>query len=401
MNNDVIEVILIGLATALGLLESPLLVECAVASFPRRRSRVSCEGKRPAVDVLIPARNESSILPATLAALSSELLTEDRVWVVADNCTDNTAEIARSLGATTFERNDAIHRGKGFALQYAINQIAPHLDRVAVVVDADCQFERGGLSRIAALAAESQQPVQSCYRMLDSDPQPRVRLSQFAVLLKNTIRQRGLSRLGLPGLLSGSGMAFPWPILRAADLANDNTADDLQLTCDLAIAGHGVRYCEEAVIAAMLPSDPHVADVQRKRWIHGHLRTLARYVPRLIWAGITQRRLMPLAVAMEVAVPPISLLMSMHIALGSVCIAWGLLFQSWMPALVSLVVFSLIAAAISLAWARDGREVLPWRSLRAVPSHIMRSLIASIELPFRRQHWTPTPRDVNPLPHDG
>lgn len=103
--------------------------------------------------VLIPAHDEAAVLPMTLAHLASELGARDGVVVVADNCSDDTANIARSLGAHVIERTSPDGRGKGFALDFGFDYLAREVrPDVVIVLDADCQLAPGSLRRLAASA---------------------------------------------------------------------------------------------------------------------------------------------------------------------------------------------------------------------------------------------------------
>ena len=91
-------------------------VECTAALFSRRQLVWKAMESRPRVDVLVPAHNEASGITATIKSLLPQLIAQDRLVVIADNCDDETAVIARTLGATVIERYDHNHWGKGYAL---------------------------------------------------------------------------------------------------------------------------------------------------------------------------------------------------------------------------------------------------------------------------------------------
>ena len=96
----------------------------AATSLSRwRRPYRTDVGVRPPVAVLVPAHNESSGLLPTLANIQSQLLPGDRLLVVADNCSDDTAALARAAGAEVVERNDPTRRGKGYALDWGVQHL--------------------------------------------------------------------------------------------------------------------------------------------------------------------------------------------------------------------------------------------------------------------------------------
>ncbi len=110
---------LLGMLAAIVLLPVLLLlVQVLMACLPARAQPMG-NTARPQVAVLVPAHDEASIIGATLASIAPQLRPGDRLLVVADNCTDDTAQLAREAGAEVVERHDARLRGKGYALTSA------------------------------------------------------------------------------------------------------------------------------------------------------------------------------------------------------------------------------------------------------------------------------------------
>src|SRR5262245_56284402 len=127
-----------------------LTIELLAAWLPRRWTKLAAS-TRPSAVVLIPAHNEESGIAATLANIKPHLLTGDRLVVVADNCTDRTAEIATASGAEVFQRQDLTRSGKGYALDFGIRAIADSPPAVVVVIDADCLVQEGSMDRLVIL----------------------------------------------------------------------------------------------------------------------------------------------------------------------------------------------------------------------------------------------------------
>jgi cellulose synthase/poly-beta-1,6-N-acetylglucosamine synthase-like glycosyltransferase len=395
--------IILWLLTAVVLLPMAVLVaEGLAALLPGRRRAPDPAAARPGCAVLVPAHNEEAVLGGTLGALLPQLGPGDRLVVVADNCTDRTAEVARSLGATAVERTDPERRGKGFALDYGVRFLEPSPPDVVVVVDADCLVQDGGLDRLVREAAGGR-PVQAVY-VLQEPPEAssKQRLSAFAFTFKNLVRPLGLARLGAPCLLTGSGMAFPWPVLSQAPLASGNIVEDLQLGLDLAAAGHLPRLCPDARVTSGLPADEQAALNQRRRWEHGYMQTLLTQVPRLVAAALRQRRPALLGLALELSVPPLSLLFLLWAAvLAAAALAWQLGGASPLPAAVLAGSGLAVLLAIFAAWAKFGRERLPLRALLAAPLYVLWKVPIYVTFFFNRLRiWNPTPRSV-PADPDG
>src|SRR5262249_35290567 len=155
----------------------------------------------------------------------------------------------------------------------------------------DCAMEAGSLDQLMRTAAATGRPAQAAY-VMDAPPEggAKSQLAAFLFALKNVVRPRGLSRLGLPCLLTGTGMAFPWELIRSAPLASGNIVEDMQLGIDLALAGRAPLFCPAATVRSELPAARSAANSQRTRWVHGHVRTMLTQAPRLFAAAIRQGR---------------------------------------------------------------------------------------------------------------
>ena len=141
-----------------------LFVQVALACLPQR-ARPALAGARPRVAVLVPAHNESTLIVATLDGLRAQMQVGDRLLVVADNCSDDTAELARAAGAEVIERSDSQQRGKGYALDFGVRHLASNAPEVLIIVDADCQVGEGAIERLALRCIQSGRPTQALYLM--------------------------------------------------------------------------------------------------------------------------------------------------------------------------------------------------------------------------------------------
>jgi cellulose synthase/poly-beta-1,6-N-acetylglucosamine synthase-like glycosyltransferase len=387
---------LLYLAAALVLVPMAVLVaECLAALPPGRRRTDDPAAPRPRCAVLVPAHDEEKGVGETVVALREQLGPGDRLLVVADNCGDRTADVARARGAEVVERRDPQRRGKGYALDFGVRTLAEAPPEVVVIVDADCRLAAGALDRLVREAAAAGRPVQGAY-VLDVPPGggPRRQLSAFAFLFKNLVRPLGLRRLGLPCLLTGTGMAFPWGVLRDADLASGNIVEDMKLGIDLAVSGRPPTLCPEARVSGELPSGDRAAAAQRTRWEHGHLQTLFTQVPRLLGAAVRRGRPGLLGLALELSVPPLSMLFLLWAAVGAVAAGWWAFGGPGLPAALLAGGGLAVVLAIFAAWLRFGREVLPPAGLLAAPVYVLGKVPIYLAFVVRRQRaWVRTERD--------
>jgi len=370
-----------------------LAVEALASLLPARRNRT---GERRPCAVLIPAHDEEAGIAATIRNVRDQLAPGDRVLVVADNCSDGTARAAVEAGAEVAERTDPERRGKGFALDHGLRQLEKIPPGVVVVVDADCLLGPGALDALTRQAAATRRPAQGVYLIgTGREPDPRRRLSAFAVVLKNEIRPRGLDRLGLPCLLTGTGMAFPWEVLRAAHLGTGNIVEDMKLGADLALAGYPPELCPEARLSGAAAPDRTAAIKQRTRWEHGHVQTLLTQAPRLVVAGLGRMRPGLVGLGLELGVPPLSLLVGIWAVLLVGCLLWWQLNDgSWAPFVTLVSAAVLTGGAVFLAWVKFGRRLLPLSTLVMAPVYIGWKLpIYAKMLVAREKTWVRTDRD--------
>jgi exopolysaccharide biosynthesis WecB/TagA/CpsF family protein len=313
--NVALEVTSVGLLVLAALLAVPtllLLTQVLIACFgpgPRREIQIPGADELPPCAVLMPAHDEEAGIAASIATLIPQLRPQDRLVVVADNCSDGTAAVARAAGAEVVERHDSVRRGKGYALDFGVRALGAAPPAVVIVVDADCAVDVGALSQLSRRCLQAQRPAQALYLMrAPADAGFKLRLATFAWTLKNHVRPLGYHRLGLPCQLMGTGMAFPWRILEAAPLASGHLVEDLQLGLDLAAAGSPPVFCPEARVTSAFASQAEGLQSQRTRWEHGHLGVIGSVAPRLLARALVRGQAGLAALALDVCVPPLAAL---------------------------------------------------------------------------------------------
>jgi cellulose synthase/poly-beta-1,6-N-acetylglucosamine synthase-like glycosyltransferase len=344
-----------------------LEIAAAIALPRSRQASRSPSGRRPRVAVLVPAHNESSGLLPTLADIQSQLLPGDRLLVVADNCADDTAAVARARGAEVAERHDATRQGKGYALGWGVEHLSSDPPEIVMVIDADCRLADGAVDGLALSCATTGRPAQALYLMTaPNGSQTSHQVAEFAWRVRNWLRPLGLGAMGLPCQLMGTGMAFPWNVIRSAELANGRLVEDLVLGLELTLSGHPPLFCPDACVTSVFATSLDGARTQRKRWEHGHLDTILREAPRLLASAIARRDRGLLALSLDLAVPPLSLLGMLNLGMvgaGGFAAVLGFSQAALVASTAGLLVF-LIGAA--LAWVKCGRDVVPPRAVLSI-----------------------------------
>ena len=212
----VLSVLLATVATMLLIPTLVLLIEvtAGIAWTRRMRSSSPCDDSRPRIAVLVPAHNEGRNLVPTILDIKEQLASCDRLLVVADNCTDDTAARAHVLGAEVIERSDVTNIGKGYALDWGIRRLSADPPSIIIVIDADCRLSADTVDQLARATSATGRPSQALYLMTAPAGSPiNYQVAEFAWRVKNWVRPLGLHAMNLPCQLVGTGMAFPWKLI--------------------------------------------------------------------------------------------------------------------------------------------------------------------------------------------
>lgn len=370
-----ISVLTIALWIVAALAALPLAVftlEMLLGLWPSRTHN-SATAPNPSVAVLMPAHNEAAGIANTLAKLKAAAPADTRVVVVADNCSDDTAKIARDCGVEVIERSHETERGKGYALAFGRDHLAQQASPpdVVIVLDADCELHGGSVEALAAEAQTRAVPVQAVNLISgDLTAPPMVQVSSFAMVVKNLFRSRGMQRLGGAALLTGTGMAFPWAIFSKAKLATGNIVEDLGLGIELTRTGKPPRLIGHAHVRSA-PADMRDALTQRTRWEHGFLQTVRTHALPTFLGGIRRFSLAEILLGLHLMVPPLALLVMLSglVFAALSCAAW--LTAIIGPAALLGGVLSTALVLILIGWIVNGREFLSGGALLRMPLYVL------------------------------
>jgi cellulose synthase/poly-beta-1,6-N-acetylglucosamine synthase-like glycosyltransferase len=353
------------------------------------------EEQRPSIAVLVPAHDESAGIAATLRSIQAQLAARDRLLVVADNCSDDTARVAAECGAEVLERFDAQRRGKGYALDFGIRHLEAAPPEVVLMIDADCQVHPGSLDCLARVCSDRRRPVQALYLMHSPTGAAfRLRVAEFAWMVRNQVRPLGYRRLGLPCQLMGTGMAFPWELIRRAPLASGHIVEDLRLGLDLAAAGAPPLFCPRALVTSVFALHPQGAADQRARWEEGHVGVITHEVPRMLWRALIRSQRGLAAMALDICVPPLTILVLLLIAQVIVDALNWIGGGAGIPLGLAATALAMVMIAVLGAWSRFGRSVVTLGELVGAPLYVIAKLPMYARF-FRRgkREWVRARRD--------
>ena len=348
---------------------SVFTIEIILGILPSKQ--LTLGNQRPKTTILMPAHNEALNISTTLNNLLPILTDNIQILVVADNCDDNTAALVKGMGIDVIERQDPLHRGKGYALAFGQDHLRSNPPECVIILDADCETAPQSVSDLAALAIRSGSPVQS-QNLIYSEVMegPMVQISNFAFWIKNAVRQRGGSRLGGAALLGGTGMAFPWPLFEKLPLATSSIVEDLGLGIYLTKAGYPPVYLDQALVLSKAADESETIN-QRSRWEIGFLSMAREYGLKSLWEGLLRSDRKLFQLGLHLMVPPLALLFSTALLTLALVSVLGIISENMVPSI--LLSGFLIAAVFSTAtaWALGGQSYLSWRTFFKIPLYLI------------------------------
>jgi cellulose synthase/poly-beta-1,6-N-acetylglucosamine synthase-like glycosyltransferase len=344
--------------------------------------------------VLIPAHDEASVIDRLLASLREQTYPAERhdVFVVADNCTDATAVIARRAGAIVYERRDVENRAKGHALRWLLDRVRERGAYDAYVVfDADSIVSPDFLSRMDARLESGSRVVQAHYRVLNSSASSTSTLREAALASLHYLRPRGRSALGLSCGLKGNGMCFDARTLDDHGWSSVGLAEDVELHLALARAGIRVDFAPEALVQADMPTTLRDASSQNLRWEAGRLAAVRRSVPAMLLSGIKERDAVIVDAAIEQLIPPLSVVF----AAGAASALAGALAGSRVIVTLGALGTTLIVGHIIAGLIAVGAPRRTYFALARAPAYIGWKLLIYTRALFAAQTlgWVRTRRD--------
>jgi 1,2-diacylglycerol 3-beta-glucosyltransferase len=346
------------------------LVILTLSAFSFRKI-AGCDGLLLQLVVLIPAHNEASQIAPSIASVHQSEYPENcyAVMVIADNCEDETAAIAREAGALVFERSDPLRRGKGQALDWFLREQAEAYSSYdgVVIIDADTLADAKFLKEIAdSLSHPQVDVVQGYYGVLNPAENWRTALMAAALCAFHHVRPAGRNRLGGSAGLKGNGMAFRSEILRRYGWPAHSIVEDLEFGTQFLLDGICVHYNPDAIVYAEMAATRKQAETQRQRWEGGRSQILRKYALPLLQVWARRREFRYFDGFMDLLIPPLSVLV---LALGVLLIVAIISF----PFMAWLLGFALMGIAfyVFCGLVLKRAPLAVWLYLMAAPFFVL------------------------------
>jgi Glycosyltransferase like family 2 len=264
--------------------------------------------------ILIPAHDEIAVLGMLLESLAALKYPKDHfdVYVVADNCTDATAELARTTGwVHVYERFDQNKRGKGFALSWLIQKLNDDclICDAFIVLDADSVVHPAFLDIMSKGLEQGAQALQAHNNVLNVTDSSSTALRWLALTLMNHVRPLGRNGLGFSSTLTGNGMCLSRSLLTRYPWQSFSLAEDYQYYLNLVKHGEKVLYMPDAIVRSEMPSTFAQMRTQDIRWESPDASQPAwRTAWQLLRAGVKNRDFARIEAIAELLTPPFSYL---------------------------------------------------------------------------------------------
>ncbi len=365
-----------------------LIITLAGLSTPRRLN-ISKKASGT-IGILIPAHNEKLSIKRTIESiLSAAKYADDAdidINVIADNCQDNTADIARLTGVNVLERTNKNLRGKGAALQWAMNSLAEKNYDYTLIIDADSIVNDNYFAYIRACFAEKQcEVIQSRYEAMANEHSS---IKRLAMLGFNVLRARGREAIGGSAGIMGNGFILTKTALEKVPFRANSIVEDLEYHMRLVESDIKVSFCNSARIYGEMPNDDTASDIQSSRWEGGRLGVLkAAWWPLLKKSckGIFKRELHALDALLDLMLLPIGYMVMI--------LMLGLLFPyTQAVALLGILTIGLYV----LGAAKCGNGLSELSVLKKLPIFLLKKLAripALIKSSNTSTEWKRTPRD--------
>ena len=364
-------------AALLVLLTLPGTIELAMLTFAgmlplRDRPPKTTAAKLGKLAIVIPAHNEAAAIVRCVRSVAGCTMPdslEAAIVVVADNCTDATAELARSANARVLERSDSTKRGKGFALKFALRILLDEGFDAVLVVDADSVVDSNFLLETVRLFRAGADGMQARYLVLNPEASLRTRLMNVAFMAFNVLRARGRERLGLSVGIFGNGFGLTRATLEAVPYDSHSLVEDLDYHLQLVQAAKKIVFAGGTRVRGEMPTGGRGVSTQRARWEGGRLRAAIQNLPRLI-GGVITGNLRLLEPTLELLLLPLAFHVSILLLTALMPFALARIYAFLALALVTLHV--VVGVIVGGGDWRDFRALLSapfyvaWK-LKAVP----------------------------------
>ena len=243
---------------------------------------------------VISARNEEKVIGYLIDSLMNQDYPKDKfdVVVVADNCTDSTAEVARQHGAIVYERFNDVEKGKGFALKYILDILMNDKEKN---YDAFCVFDADNLVHKDFLKVMNDKlccGFEICQGYRDmKNPSDTWITGNYSLFYWTQSRFYNQARynLGLSSQINGTGYMVKFDVIRDTGWCTRSVTEDIEFTFTSIANGRYIAFARDAIIYDEQPLKFKASWRQRVRWSTGYIQCMGLCMKNLLKNGFKRR----------------------------------------------------------------------------------------------------------------
>lgn len=369
-----------------------------------QRKKFTCRNENHRIAVLIAARNEENVIGQLLDSIHAQKnypMDHVDIYVGADNCTDDTARVARERGAIVFERHDTVHVGKGYVLNEMLKRIKrpgrKHYDAY-LVLDADNILDPNFISEIEKVYSSGYEIV-TCYRNSKNYGDNWISAGYGLWFLRESRYLNGArSRIGSSCGVSGTGFLFSRAVLegQGGGWPFHLLTEDIEFTIENVTAGRRVGYCPEAVLYDEQPVRFKQSWAQRLRWSRGYLQVFRKYGGKLL-SGMFRGSFSCYDMAMSIMPAAVLTGLSIVVNLGAAAInvfhyhEWDVLAISALQTVMNLYLTLFVLGAVTTATEWRSIHCAAWKKIAYVftfPVFMLTYVPIVVQSLFVTPEWT-------------
>ena len=268
----------------------------SLCSLVKLKDKPIIEDKQNRFMAIIPAHNEEKVVGNLIASLKRQNYPKELydIYVIADNCTDNTAKVAKEAGAIVYERFDEEHKTKGYALNWFLKQKieenAPY--DAFCIFDADNIVDENFIKNMNKKLCQGEEVVQG-YRDI-KNPTDSWITAGYAIFYWTMNRFYHLASyiLGLSPLINGTGFMVKFDIIKPTGWDTNTLTEDIEFSLKTIISGKKLGWATDAIVYDEQPVGFKQSWSQRSRWTVGHIQCLKEYTIPLAVAVKEHKTLM-------------------------------------------------------------------------------------------------------------
>lgn len=290
--------------------------------------------------VLVPAHNEELLIANLCKSLAQIYYPETayNIFIIADNCTDNTAKICDSFPCKVLTRNDVSNRGKGQAIYWALNQISLDNYDAILIIDADNYVDCNLLAELNKLLNNGEHAIQCCNSVGNRNDSWFTQLLFVSRTINNLLYHHSKYKLGLSSYLMGNGICFTTELIKKKGWTAFSIGEDWEYYAQLLNEKIRIAFAVHAKVFHQESETLNQATSQRLRWSSGRFYVAKKLGLQLLLKGLRRRNLLLIDASLPLLLPNYSLLANLSfLSMATVLMLFQIPYRNLLLLTISLI----------------------------------------------------------------